>query len=67
MNVGASTCIVLSVAALKNRAKITLVVQPLVQPEDGADRIVPMPKSGNDGECAAIFNSSTTQSNSRAS
>jgi hypothetical protein len=31
MSVGASTCIVLSVAALKNRGKITGVVRPLVQ------------------------------------
>ncbi len=44
MNIGASACIVLSVAALKNRGKITGVVRPLVRPEDGADRTVPVQK-----------------------
>jgi hypothetical protein len=32
MNVGTFTCIVLSVAALKDRDKITGVVRPLVSP-----------------------------------
>ena len=46
MNVGASTGIGLSVAALKTRGKITGGVHPFVQPEDGADRTVPGGLSG---------------------
>ena len=44
MKVGPPSCIVPSVAALKNRGKITGVARPLVQPEDGGDRTVPVPK-----------------------